>query len=213
MKSTSRWVGLLGLGLAVGMVWMVARAGAGEPPAPPKVSSFAPAKDVASEVQKYIKRLEDAVANEADYKDAETTVPKDANTLILLALAAGLHDEDNAYKAAAPAMIKAAQAVAAAKDYASAKAAVDELKKAAESKGDASNLKWAKIASLPAVDEGRAARQQPAEAECPARSLQGKTADNGGDSATLAVIAQGSIADTLRGQDPRAGEAMGRVLQ
>jgi len=168
-----------------------------EPPAAPKVSTLAPAKDVVSQIETYVGRLEESVASEDDFKEAEAKVAKDANTLILLALAAGLHDEDNKAKAAAPAIMKAAQELAKAKGYAAAKAGVAAVKKALDAaEGNPGELKWVKSASLDDL-----MKQVPLVNSRLKRNLRGpkfksKAKDNAGDAATLAVIAQGSLADT-----------------
>ncbi len=143
------------------------------------------------------------MATEEEYKDAETTIAKDANTLVLLALAAGLHDEPNDCKAAAPALMKAGQELAKAKTYAAAKAGVAAVKKAAESKtGDAAALKWTKVADLAEL-----MKQVPLVNNRLKRNLRGdrftsKAKENAGDVAAIAVIAQGSIADTSAVKNP-----------
>jgi hypothetical protein len=199
MSSMTRWCWSVGLVVAFAAV---VSAIAAEPSAAPKVSTFAPSKDIATAIEKYMKRLEDAVQSAEEYKDAETSVPKDANTLILLALAAGLDDQDNAYKAPAPSLLKAAQGVAQAKDYALAKAAVGELKKATESKSNPSQLKWAKEASLPELMKAVPLINNRLKRNVRPTAFKKKTNDNGADSATLAVIAQGSIADTSQAKTP-----------
>lgn len=149
-QSTTRIVLLTSLALAiVAMGSVVAAAATPEPPAAPPVSQFAPAEDLVDQVDYYLKRLEQAVETEDDYKDFVERIAKDADTLAVIALALGLHDTDNQYKAAAPEIIKATQQLAAAKDYATAKVAVENVKKAATAKtADAGNLKWEKVASL-----------------------------------------------------------------
>jgi len=192
MKLASRMV----LGLVV-VAAMATLAMAAEPPAAPKVSTFAPAKDVAAQIEAYVERLEESVQSEAEFKEAEAKLAKDSNTLILLALAAGLHDEDVKYKAAAPGLIKATQELAKAKGFAAAKAGVAAVKKALDSKeGNPAELKWGKSASLPDL-----MKQVPLINSRLKRNLRGtkltsKAKDNAGDSTTLAVIAQGSMADT-----------------
>jgi hypothetical protein len=170
---------------------------AAEPPAAPKVSTLAPAKDIAAQIENYVARLEESVESEATFKEAEAKVAKDANTLILLGLAAGLHDEDNKAKAAAPAIVKAAQGLAKAKGFEEVKAGVAAVKKALDStEGNLADLKWAKLASLDQL-----MKQVPLVNARLKRNLRGpkfksKAKDNAGDAATLAVIAQGSLADT-----------------
>jgi len=195
MKLTTQWGWLTGLvlGLAILAIGVIESA---EPPAAPKVSTFAPPKDLAAAVDKHIARMEEAVATEADYKDFGDRNLKDANTLILLALAAGLHDQENKYKEAAPALLKAAQAVAKAKSFEAAKAAVAEVKKAAETgKGNPTSLKWEKVADLPELMKAVPLVNNRLKRNVRPTAFKKKTTDNGADSATLAVIGQGSIAD------------------
>ncbi len=209
MKFASRMV--LGLMVALGTAFCVARGA--EPPAAPKVSTFAPAKDIIAQINFYVSRLEDsdAIQNEAGFKqaledakdsatgktpDLPPQIAKDANTLILLALAAGLDDEENQLKAAAPSLFKAAQELANAKGFAAAKAGVAAVKKALDAtEGNPGELKWVKAASLPDL-----MKQVPLVNSRLKRNLRGpkfksKAKDNSGDAATLAVIAQGSMAD------------------
>lgn len=171
-------------------------------PAAPKVSTFAPAEDLVSQLESYVGRLEESVANQAEYKDNEGKIARDANTVALIGLALGLHDTENKYKAAAGAIVKASQQIEAAKDYDAAKAAVASLKKATESKA-AGELKWEKVASLPAL-----MKQVPLVNTKLKRNLRHfvKKAkakeDAAGDTATLAVIAQGSMANASETKKP-----------
>jgi hypothetical protein len=173
------------------------------PPPAPKVSSFAPAEDLVGQTDEYVKDLENAVASEQDYKDAEEKVVKQSNTLILIALALGLHDTENKYQAAAPALFKAAGQLAAAKDYAAAKAGVAAVKAALESKaGGAAALKWEKAASLEQL-----MKQVPLVNTKLKRFLKGarfsKSAkETAGYTAVLATIAQGAMADTSKAKNP-----------
>ncbi len=203
------WLAVAAVVCAAGAAAMAA-----EPPAAPKVSTFAPAKDVVAQINFYASRMEDseALQNEAAFKDAldaakdpatgktpdlPPQIAKDCNTVILLALAAGLHDKDNELKAAAPSLFKAAQELAKAKGFAAVKAGVAAVKKALDStEGNPGELKWVKSASLEQL-----MKQVPLVNARLKRNLRGpkfksKAKDNAGDAATLAVIAQGSIADT-----------------
>jgi len=167
------------------------------PPEAPKVSTFAPAADLAGQLEEYVEGLEKAVASEAEFKDNEGKIAKESNTLILVALALGLHDSDNPYKAKAPAIIKAARDVAAAQGFEAAKKAIAGLKAAKDSgSGDASALKWEKSATLEQL-----MKQVPLINTKMKRYLKGSrfkknAKDTAGYSAVLAVIAQGSMADT-----------------
>ena len=108
-----------------------------------------PAADLDEQVDFYIKEfdksLEDLAASK-DFAGDANVLARDANTLILISLAVGM-SEDGKYKAAAPEIIKAAQAVAAAKDLAAAKAGVAAVK-AALAKKSTDKLEWAKVAKM-----------------------------------------------------------------
>ena len=180
---------------------------AADMPEAPKVSAFAPVKDLSAQVASYLDKLDEAVKTEAEYKDTEGKVTKDANTLILIALALGLHDEENPYKEAAPGLMKAAQELAAAKDYAAAKAGVEAVRKAAEGKGgDAAQLKWTKVASLPELMKAVPLINSRLKRNLRQTAFKRKAKDNAGDSAVLAVIAQGSMPDTSEAKNPGDAE-------
>lgn len=200
MSLAARWGSLVGL--AVVAACLVGSGLAAEPPAAPKVSTFAPAQDLVSQVDYYLERLEATVESESEYKDSADKVAKDASTLAVIGLALGLHDEDNKYKNAAPALIKAAQKLAATKDFASAKAGVAAVKDALGTKGDPSGLKWEKVASLKEL-----MLQVPLVNSRLKRYLRGvrftkMAKDTAGSSATLAAVAQASIADTSEAKNP-----------
>lgn len=161
----------------------------------PPVSQFAPAEDLVAQVAAYVEDFEEAVQSEEEYKDSAEKVAKYANTFILLALALGIHDGDNPFKAAAPAMLKAAQDLAASKDFASAKAGVAAVRAATTStEGDPAGLKWGHLASLPelmkAVPLINTRMKRPLRSES---RLEKGAADMAGYAAVLAVIAQGSL--------------------
>ena len=65
---------------------------------------------------------------QADFDEAK--VAKLSNTLMLMAIGLGVHDSDNAYKANAGAIFKAAEELAKAKGFAAAKTGVDAVKAA-----------------------------------------------------------------------------------
>ncbi|NQT11852.1 MAG: hypothetical protein HQ582_03830, partial [Planctomycetes bacterium] len=183
---------------------------AAELPLNPAVSTYAPAEDLASQVQAYIEDLEEAVENEEEYNDSVEKIAQKSNTLILIALGLGLNDGDDPLKVAAPAILKAAQQLALAKDFAGAKAGVDAVKAAAASTdGDPAALEWDKVASLPELMKAvplintrlkryiRKGREEKA---------KGAAADLAGHAAVLAVIAQGSMANAGETEQPNEVE-------
>ena len=205
MNSATRWGFLSALLTCVAVVATGVSAMATPPEAPP-VSKIAKADDLVGQVDFFMERLEDSVEDEKEYADSSEKVVKDANTMILIALALGLHDQDNKFKAAAPAMLKTSQELAAAKDYQTAKKGVAALKAATSSKGDPSVLKWGEVADLHALME-----QVPLMNSRLKRFLRGKrfkkSADEtAGQSAVLAVIAQGSMFSVGKTEKPNEAD-------
>lgn len=164
--------------------------------AEPKVSTYAPAEDLVAQADQYIKDLGKSVENEADYKEASEKIAKDSNTLIIIALALGLHDQDNKYQKSAGALMKAAQDVAATKDYASAKKAVDAVNEAAAKSESAGELKWEKVASLPELMKQVPNINTKLTMKIKGANFKKKAKDTAGYTAVMAVIAQGTKADT-----------------
>lgn len=142
------WMFALSL-LAAGSVGALLAA---DPPAPPKLSSVAPAADLVARAKLYLESFDQGLAGEQEYKDSASKIERDANTLTVLALALGNHDADNELKAAAPAIMAASQALAEAQDYAAAKTALAALHAAMEGKAanaaEAGAPKWACVASM-----------------------------------------------------------------
>ena len=163
----------------------------------PKVSTFAPAEDLARQADKFIESMKNTVASQEEYNDSEGKIGRDSNTLVVIALALGLHDQNNKYKARAGALMKAAQNVAATKDYASAKKAVAALEKVAAANGKAGDkLKWEKVASLPDLMKQVPMVNTKLKLCVSKTSFKKKVKDSAGYSAVIAAIAQGTIADT-----------------
>lgn len=192
MKSAACWVFCL-LGLAGW--WAAGVAQAAPPPAPP-VSSIAPAKDLEELVPDYVKDLEEAVESEEAYKEEAEQMAKEANALCVLALTLGLHDEDNKFQKAAPALLKAAQQAAAAKDYASAKAGVEAVKAALATNGDPAALKWEPVASLPELMKYIPQLDTRVKRYVNPRRFAKYASRANPYSAMIAAIAQGTVADT-----------------
>jgi hypothetical protein len=201
MKSVARWVFLSAILSSVAVMATGVSAVAAPPEAPP-VSKIAKADDLAGQVDYYLESLEESTEDADEYADSAGKVVKGANTMILISLALGLHDQDNKYKAAAPAMIKACQELAAAKDFSAAKKGVAAVKEAISSKGDASALKWGEVAELHAVME-----QVPLINSRLKRYLRGKrfkseAAQTAGNAAVLAIIAQGTMGSVAKTKAP-----------
>lgn len=198
MKSKSRFLLRVGSLVALGCL---AFPGVGKSEEP-KVSTYAPAKDLESQVDRYIKDLTKSLANEADYQDEQAKIAQDANTLVIVALALGLHDEPSKYRGNAGLLMKAAQQLAATTDYAAAKSAAAALESAAKSAaGEEASLKWEKAASLPELMKAVPRINTKLKMNLKGKKFQSKAKDTAGYTAVLAAIAQGSIADTSPAKD------------
>lgn len=206
MKLTTPWRCLVGA--LAGVLALATGAIAAEMPAPPKVSSFAPAQDLVNQLGEYVSDLEKSVKSEQEYADSKDKLAKDADTVLLIALALGLHDSPNKYKNAAPALVEAARKVSGAADYEAAKAAVLELKAAMSAKGNPSTLTWqdAQSTSLEAL-----MKQVPLINTKMKRYLRGarfksKADETAGHTAVLAAIAQGSMPLAEETEKPNEAE-------
>jgi hypothetical protein len=174
------------------------------PPLPdvPKLSTFAPAKDLVNQLQVYINDIEATLESEQEYKDSEGKIGRCTNTLTVIALCLGLHDEDNQYKPRAAALIKASQALAATTDYQSAKKAFEGVKAAAEGNVQSqSELKWEKVASLPDLMKQVPNINTKLKRNVKGAKFKSKAKDTAGYTAAIAAIAQSSIADVSKAKN------------
>lgn len=206
MKSTTRWCCLLGTltGLAFVLAGTVSAA---DLPEAPKVSSFAPATDLAGQLEAYVDGLQEGVKDAAGFEEAKSKLTKDANTVLLIALGLGLSDKESAYKEAAPALVEASKKLMAAKDYEAAKGGVQAIKEAMTSKGDPSKLSWkdAKDASLAEL-----MKQVPlinTKLKRNLRQFKQRAKETAGQTAVIAVIGQGSMPLAGETQKPSEAEA------
>ncbi len=182
------------------------------------------AEDLSQQMGVYLKKLdrdlEDLGAN-PHFSDGVDSLYRDANILLLLSLALGTSAEESPYKAAAPAIVSAAQNAAQVQDLPSAKAAVGEIKAALNTSGDPSSLQWTKVARLsPLMKKGlpniiqEMKRLGGRENTITRKGNLDKVI---GDSATLAVIALGcrpNVDETLApNEDDLWREYCGRLYE
>src|SRR5262249_4481900 len=138
-----------------------------QPPQPPKISTFAPAPDLIEQVDFFIGRATDSLADPAEFQGAnQSRLLKDSHTLAVLGLTLSAHDVSHALEGTAPALGKSAEGMGAGgMNYGAAKAALADVKAArgAADSGAASKesdpskasdpsratVKWEKCASLP----------------------------------------------------------------
>ncbi len=102
----------------------------------PAVSTFAPADVLVSQVNEWLKQFEADLATPEEYAAKLTRVQRDAHSLAVVAAALILHDQPHELKASAGELLEGAQALAAATDYAAAKAANDRLRSPSAEKGE-----------------------------------------------------------------------------
>ena len=149
------------------------------------------------------KTIAEVESGEEKYDDSKETIEKDSNTLIILALCLGKHDQDNKYKAHAGALMKAAQELAITKDIGTAKKALAGVKDAAAGKNKVDvDLKWEKVASLPALMKHVPKINTKLKQSVKPAKFKAKSKDSAGITAVLAAIAQGSMADTSESKSP-----------
>jgi len=138
---------MAGVALSMALVLAARGAAAADPPAAPKLSTFAPASDLVRQTDYYLGRLDESLASESQYKEDKEKITKDGNTLILIALALGLDDRDNKYKEAAPGVERDARRLAKATTYAAAKAALADTHRELSAPVQAYVLGWDKASA------------------------------------------------------------------
>lgn len=163
----------------------------------PPVSAYAPLADVVASIEAYLEEIEDNLEDPEIYAKAESKqekVVRAANTIAVLAMALGKHDEKNKWQPAAESMIDAAEAVGEnASDYADAKAALDKLKALiAEPQGEG-ETEWQAVGDLVVL-----MKQVPIVNSKLRRGVSGRRFEREMEtslqtSATLAAIAQASV--------------------
>lgn len=200
-----RYLAATGLILVLGWGWTGVAQAADVPPAP-KPSTFAPAADIVKAIDDYMAKIGEALESKDEFTDLQSRVIKDAETVAVLALVLGLHDEKTPYQAAASALIKAARdlSAAAAKDYDSAKKAFAALEAAKTAAGNPASLKWEKVASLkelmqqvPLVNSRLKRNMRRFERQADSIAM---------DAAVIAAIAQGSMANVDETTQPNKAD-------
>ena len=94
-----------------------------------KPSTYAPAKDLESQVQFFLDRIKDDLKDESEYgEESVKRVVRDANTLAVLALVLGKHDEANRFQSSAATLLENALKLAEkSQDYKEARSAYAKL--------------------------------------------------------------------------------------
>jgi hypothetical protein len=170
-----------------------------------KISSFAPADDLIGQVDFYIGRLDEALADPENFDAAkQSRAWKDSNTLAVLALMLSAHDETHALKSSMRVMLKGAQAMAAADDSArragQGLATIKSARAGTAQPGDA--IPWEKVASVPALMKQVPLVHAGLRRGVTPNRLKRMAKQSAGQSATLAAIAEAALLDDEYAKSP-----------
>ena len=198
---------ILGGLLCVGVVSAMAFAAEDKPapPAAPPVSKFAAVEPLVQQVDYHVERIGQSL-DASNYSEAiQSRVQKDANILVILLMALGMHDQDSAYKASAPRLVELAEElVTSATDQAKAKAAYASLAKGIQDGEEGGKpLAWEHRAQLGLLMKqvttiNSRLRMATLRESRFARAKE----DAAGYAAALAVVGQAAHADTHEVKDP-----------
>jgi cytochrome c556 len=191
--------------ISLGLACFLAARLFSQPLGVPKISAFAPAEDLIQQVDFFIGRVEESLADPADFAGAkQSRTVKDGNTLAVLALMLALHDEEHRLKASMPAMLASAQSLATADDnFEQARTALAGIKAArAETAPQGPPAKWEKVASLAALMKQVPLIHSGLKRGADPKRLARQAVQSAGQSAALAAIAEASMLDTEHAKSP-----------
>lgn len=188
-----RLFGLVSAVVAAVMLLAIGGLSAAELLRGPALSTLVPVEDLAERVEYYVEELEECVESLEEYEDSIDKIERYSNTLAVIALAVGLHDQDSSLRKAAPVLVKACQELANAKDFSGARSGVAGIKAALTASGDPATLKWTKVADLHALMER--VPQINARVKSRMRKFERGSSDLMGYTASLVAIGQGSMAN------------------
>ena len=117
---------------AAAAIWVsfalpLAQLALGEPPAPEKVSTYAPAKDLISQFDLCMQTLGELLEDAETFEAKSKSFARNSVTVVVIAQHLALHDESHDLKKAAPAIFHAASKLAEAEDYDAAQEAFATL--------------------------------------------------------------------------------------
>lgn len=179
----------------------------------PKISAFAPAKDLIQQVDFFVGRVEESLADPKTFDLAkQSRTLKDGNTLAVLALMLGVHDENHPLKGSLPTMLAAAQALADSGDNAErALAALAKIKTArAAGAPDGGAVKWGKVASLAALMKQVPLVHAGLKRGVDGNRLARQAVQSAGQSASLAAIAEAALLDDEYAKSPEDAQNWSR---
>ncbi|MHB8899671.1 MAG: hypothetical protein ACYC6Y_13065, partial [Thermoguttaceae bacterium] len=179
--------------VAISVLSATGPVGGAEAPPAPALSTLVPVDDHVGPVDVYMEGLEECVEEEAEFADSVNKMQRRSNSLAVVALAIGLHDQDHPLRKAAPGLIRACQQLSSAKDFSGAVAALAQLKSALNSSGDPSTLRWVKVADMSALMNE--VPQINTRMKSYIRKFDRSSALLAGRSGALVAISQGSLAN------------------
>lgn len=163
-----------------------------------KPSTYAPAKDLESQVQFFLDRIKDDLEDESKYDETRIKrVKRDANTLAVLALVLSKHDETNRFQAPAGTLLESALGLAEkSPKYAEAKSAYDKLTEATTAQGASVALTWKSVGDIAELMNQVPTLNTALRGVVRSEDRFSKSSDKAaGLAATLAAIAQVSVFD------------------
>ena len=172
----------------------------GEAADPVKISTFAPMKDVVSQLDYFVGRIEKDLEDGEEFGEAEQKrVGLDASTVAVLSLMLGMHDEAGDLKKSASKLAELAATLAEnSEDHEAASKTLAEIKTAIKNKPEGEPLTW----DEPVADLAMLMQQVPIVNDGVRRAVNDKrrfsrnAARNAPRAVTLAAIAQASLMDT-----------------
>lgn len=175
-----------------------------DPPAPPPASRFAPADEVDVLVGEYVGKLRETLKDQQAFEAGKPRLKKDANTLAVLAMVAGLHDTPNPVQKSAAEVAHAAVRLAQANDYAAAKSTLEQIESAlGQEHGAAEKLTWGKLGSLgQLMKQVTFVHARLKRSARPGPRFEAGAAEAARYATTLAVIGQATAFDTQDVKDP-----------
>lgn len=177
---------------------------------PPKASTFAPAADLLAQVDFFIARVEESLADPAKFDLAkQSRTLKDAHTLAALGYVLESHDEAFPAQASMPALVAAAQSLAKAEANAQAASeALARIKQARAGEAAAGQAPRAeKIASLAALMKQVPLVHTRLQRGTRPGRLERGAEESAGLSATLAAMAQAAMHDEEYAKTPEDAAA------
>ena len=179
-------------------------------PPSPKISTYAPADDLIGQIDVYIASVEKSLADPDDFDGAkQSRIWRDSNTLAVLALVLGAHDEQHPLKSSMSVLLKGAQALAAAEDDVKrAQEALAVIKAARSGTAQAGEaVKWEKVASLPALMKQVPLVHAGLRRAVKPNRLARLAKASAGQAATLSAIAQVAMLDDEYARSPAEAAA------